>query len=183
MVNAVCDEVANVVGDDVEKYKKLFDERSVHALLVREPSERASCALVLDASWRVYCGVDVPIPRAPSVLFHKNAELPLSAVAFANWTAPVPPTADEPEVRHVLLMAKQPPERLKPFAPVDVAVPVRLICGVLRPKRIVEVAPETKFALLLIENSEPGVVVPIPINEFVPMKSDDVAERLVPAVE
>ncbi len=43
--------------------------------------------------------------------------------------------------KHALLIAKQPPVRLNPLVPVDVAVPVRANVGTERPPEIVEVAP------------------------------------------
>ena len=94
----------------------MFDERRVHAFEVSEPSESASCALVLEARCNENFGVEVPMPSATRLLSKKNELKPLSAVPFANCTAPVPPTADEPPlvVRHVLLIEKQPPVRSMP---------------------------------------------------------------------
>ncbi len=60
-------------------------------------------------------------------------------------------------------MAKHPLVRLMPLANVEVAdVPVTFKYGVLSPLYMVEVAPATKLAELLMEKRVPGVVVPMP---------------------
>ncbi len=68
MVRAVSDDVANVVADDVARYKFPPAFRNVQWLDVREPSESASCGPVDDAIWSDHCGVVVPIPMRSAEL-------------------------------------------------------------------------------------------------------------------
>ena len=63
MVRAVTEEVAKVVGLDVARYKFPPAFLNVQWSLVSEPSERANCGAVDEASWRSHLGVVVPRPR------------------------------------------------------------------------------------------------------------------------
>jgi hypothetical protein len=54
--------VANVVGEDVEKYRLLLMARRLNGEEVSEPSESVSCGAVEEASWSRNRGVDVPTP-------------------------------------------------------------------------------------------------------------------------
>ena len=99
--------------------------------------------------------------------------------------------------RQVPETEKQPVVMLRPLVYVDVAAPVtlRLATDTLPEKVeveftpptlrnpymvLVDVVPETKFAVLFIEKIDPGVVVPIPILLEASIKSADVPETVVP---
>ena len=89
--------VANVVGLAVAIYRYPPIERNVNGLSVAEP-ERASCGAVVEARFKRYWGVVVPIPSVPREVL--NAELltaPNVEAPALYWSSvPEPPGVPPP---------------------------------------------------------------------------------------
>ena len=156
-----------------------------------DPSESASCGAEDEATERVNFGVEVPRPNVSRVSSQKKlVASPVKVVPFANCTAPVPPAAEvEPPVeRQVLSTAKQPSVMLRPFAKVEVAVPVcakfktesppekvevALPCTVRKP--VVVAPPETKSPVAC----PPAPRVVEPVAKMLPPWIKPLAEKAV----
>ena len=186
IVSAVFVDVANVVGDEVARYRMPLIERKFHGLEVSDASVSVNCGAVDEETVSGRRGVVVPIPSAVAALFQKKFVLfSVSDVPFEKMTeplvkevAPVPPpaTVSVPEFDGV--MVKVVPELVielpyvMPFKVwVEVASVIAPICAVPN-----DCWSERRPVLLMVSAVPPTSAPGVPVNEIpVPFVTDDVA--------